>query len=345
MNPHQPYGGRRSLRSSLALGAAAALSLTLVACSGEVSGEAQAEHPVYEAAQGEGGLTWYTSIDPDTAESVVGDFEETFPGVDVEILRLTTGQIAARYAQERSAGTSPAEVVTLGDPAFFDEGKESGWFEADPQLENRSEWPEEYAEEGVHLVSMIPIGITYNTELVETPPTTWEEVLDEKYAGGRIQYGDPKNVPSYMQLFSVLNEQDPEYLAEISELGAVPASSIVNATQTVAAGGADVLLTGTKPTTEIVKQQGAPIEYAPVSPTVGVEFSSAVATDTESPSAALLFEDFLLSERGQIALNVNTISPMGELEGTVPMPEDYRRISDEEIQDVVPEILKKLGIQ
>lgn len=333
------------LRRTIALSAAAALSLSLVACSTESSGEAQGEHPAYEAAQEEDGLTWYTSIDPDTAESVVADFKETFPGVDVEILRLTTGQIAARYAQERSAGTSPAEVVTLGDPAFFEEGKNSGWFEAEPDLKNDNDWPEEYSDEGVHLVSMIPLGITYNSDLVETAPTQWSDVLDKKFQGGRIQYGDPKNVPSYMQLFSVLNEEDPEFLTELAAQNPAVASSIVNATQTVAAGGADIVLTGTKPTTEIVKAQGAPVEFAALSPTVGVEFSSAVATDTDAPSSALLFEDFLLSERGQIALNVNTVSPLGELEGTVAMPEDYRRVSNEEISGVIPEILKKLGIQ
>lgn len=334
-----------SRRAVLAAGLTA-LALTAVGCSAEPAGsEGTVQHPAYEAARGEGALTWYTSIDPDTAQSVARSFEETFPGVRVEVLRLTTGQIVARYAQERAAGTSPAEVVTVGDPDFFEEGKKTGWFEADPALENDDDWPSEFASEGVHLVSMIPIGVTYNTQNVTTPPTQWSDVLDAKYAGGRIQYGDPRNVPSYMQLFSVLRGEDDTFLTKVAGQAPVMASSVVNATQTVAAGGADLLITGTKPPTEIVKAQGAPIEYSPMSPTVGVEFYSGVASGPQNPNAALLFEDFMLSEKGQEVLNVNTVSPLGELPGTVPMPKDYKRIATADAKAQETQILADLGIQ
>lgn len=334
-----------SRRAVLAAGLTA-LALTAVGCSADpTGGEAAVEHPAYEAARAEGGLTWYTSIDPDTAQSVARSFEETFPGIRVEVLRLTTGQVVARYAQERAAGTSPAEVVTVGDPDFFEEGKSAGWFESDPTLENDDDWPAEYASDGVHLISMIPIGVTYNTDAVSTPPTQWSDVLDPQYASGRIQYGDPRNVPAYMQLFSVLREEDSSFLTEVAGKSPVLASSVVNATQTVAAGGADLLITGTKPTTEIVKAEGAPIEFAPMSPTVGVEFYSAVASGPSNPNAAILFEDYMLSERGQEVLNVNTVSPLGELPGTVPMPDDYRRIATADAKAQEPQILADLGVQ
>lgn len=73
-----------------------------------------------------------------------------------------------------------------------------------------------------------------------------------------------------------------------------------------------------------LKESGAPVELVYLSPTTGVEQYTAVSEGSPHPNAALLFADFLMSEKGQIALNEGFgISPLGDLAGTLPKPEGY----------------------
>lgn len=258
---------------------------------------------------------------------------------------MTTGQITARYAEERTAGASPADVVTVGDPDFYDEAAAAGWFQSDLDLPALEEWPTDYYADGVALVSLIPLGVTYNTNMVSTPPESWEDVLDPEYSG-RIQLGDPRNVPAYMQLYYLLiDEYGDDFLADLDANSPTIFPSIVNATQTVASGGSQLSMPGTNPTTEVVKAEGAPLGFVALSPTVGVEFSSAVADGSANPNAGALFTDFILSAEGQEALNVNAVSPLGELPGTQPMPADYQQITSATAAERAADIVKELGIE
>lgn len=338
--------GRRMI-APLALGVAA---LLLASCSAGTTAdpeaaEAAAENPLYESAREEGSLTWYTSLDTGTAEATIETFQEAYPGVTVQLQRLTTGQITARYSEERTAGSSPADVVTVGDPGFFEAAREKDWFETDPELPALEDWPADYYNDGVALLSMIPLGITYNTNQVDSPPKTWEDVLDSEYTG-KIQLGDPRNVPAYLQLYALLlDEYGDGFLADLAAQKPTIFPSIVNATQTVASGGALLATPGTNPTTLVVKAEGAPIDFVALSPTVGVEFYSAIAKKSQHPNAGALFTDFLLTPEGQEAVSVNTVSPLEDIPGTQPMPEGYQRIETATAQKQLAVIVKELGIE
>ncbi|MFC4003639.1 extracellular solute-binding protein [Prauserella oleivorans] len=328
-------------------GCAAALALTtLAACASQNSdAETDTDNPLYEAAKADGSLTWYTSVDTDTAEATAQAFEERYPGVSVQVQRLTTGQVTARYSQERTAGSSPADVVTVGDPEFFVSGREDGWFETKPELPSLDGWPKDSYDQGVALVSIVPLGVTYNTNLVKEPPQQWEDLLDPAYKG-KIQFGDPRNVPAYLQLDYLLSrELGDDFLEKIAAQKPAIFPSIVNATQTVASGGAELSVPGTRPTTELVKAKGAPVEFIALSPTVGVEFSTALATDAPNADAGRLFYDYLLSKAGQEELNVNTVSPLGALPGTDPKPDGYEQIAPDEADAQRSTILGQLGLR
>jgi len=342
-----PARNRRARALALATAAGIAASL-LASCSSGATPEASADaatHPLYQDARAEGSLTWYTSVDTQTAEATADAFEEAYPGIRVNLQRLTTGQITARYAEERTAGASPADVVTVGDPVFYETAAAEGWFETELDLPSLEHWPADYYADGVALVSLIPLGVTYNSNTVTAPPETWEDVLDPAYEG-KLQLGDPRNIPAYMQLYSLLLEEYGEdFLERLEAQSPTIYPSIVNATQTVASGGAALSMPGTNPTTQVVRAEGAPLGFVALSPTVGVEFSSAVATGSEHPAAGALFTDFLLSEYGQETLNVNAVSPLGELPGTEAMPADYQRIPSASLGDRVALIVKELGIE
>lgn len=333
--------------------AIASISLgTLAACgSSSSSTTASTADPaassLHTGAAKEGTLTWYTSVDTDTANAVVSAFKQAYPDVNVELLRLTTGEVTARYAQERSAGSAPADVVTVGDPDFFDTGAQSKWFTSSLDgVPDAADWPKDDVTNGIARVSMIPLGITYNTDMVKTAPTSWQDVLDPAYAGGKLQIGDPRNVPAYMQLDVLLQRQlGTDFLKKVDAQKPQVFPSVVNAMQTVAAGGAAMLFPGTKATTDVLATQGAPVAFAAVSPTVGVEFYSGIASNATHPDAAKLFTDYLLSKDGQTVLNKNSVSPLGTLPGTNALPDGYQTLRSADITSDEPSVLAALGLE
>lgn len=337
-------------RVTAVAGATAVLLLVLgsvSACGSSAAHQATADtnNPLYATAKKEGSLTWYTSEDPTAADKVAKAFGDAYPGITVKVQRLTTGEITARYSKERDAGSSPADVLTIGDPDFLQEGVKKDWFESDPKLPNLKHFPSKYVNNGVALVSMIPLGITYNTNLVKHPPKTWKDALGPAYKG-KIQLGDPRNVPAYMQLDYLLNKEfGSGFLKSMAANNPTIYPSLVNATQTVASGGAALAVPGTYQLTHDLQAKGAPINFAAISPTVGVEFYTASVKGAPHANAGHLFYDYLLSKEGQTVLNQSTSSPLGKLSGTQPLPGDYQQVSNATTAPGKPKILSALGLQ
>src|SRR6202048_3010684 len=89
------------------------------------------EKELYEAAKKEGGeLTWYTSQSDDiTAQALGRSFEQSYPGIKVNVLR-TTAQVAyQRVTQEIKASAIQCDVFSSTDLGHSVELKARGGFE------------------------------------------------------------------------------------------------------------------------------------------------------------------------------------------------------------------------
>ncbi|MFE5703431.1 extracellular solute-binding protein [Rhodococcus koreensis] len=312
---------------------------------GPTASEADSSNPIYQAAQSERELTWYTALDPHVADSVIEAFNTRFPDVQINLLRLTSGQLTARYSQERSAGAVPADVITSGDDVFEEDGQTRGWFETNPEVPQLATWPKEYASNGSAIVSILPLGIAYNTDSVASAPQGWQDLLSDDYAN-QLQFGDPRNVPAYMQLAYLMREEyGDDFLREVRAQQPTVAPSIVNANQTVAAGGARAVLPGVLQMVEDLKDKGAPIDFVQPDNTVGIEFRTMISTQAAHPNAAKLFMDFMLGADGQRALNSAAYSPLGEQFGAGSLPAGYRTVPTSEVKSSEPQILSLLGLQ
>ena len=333
-------------------GAAAALALTLTATgcmsSDDPAESAEGFDAIEDAARDEGQLTWYTSIPEAVAQNVADSFEAEYD-IPVEMVVLTSGLLATRYSSEMDAGESPADVVTLADPLFFDDAVSEGWVDelsgADtPSIE---EWPED----GIHddayvLVNIQPIGVTFDTTKAEAADFEDWTFLTDPSLKGQIYLVDPTNVPAWLANMKLLSETyGPEFLPGLASQEPKIVDSAVPGAQQVAAGSGTLVYPSLLSVSNPLSSEGATVETVFPSPTTGVEQYAAVSSRAPQPNAARLFLNYLLSEEAQTVLNKDTgSSPLGDLEGTVPLPEGYESVDIATAVAAKDEILAQLGL-
>lgn len=304
------------------------------------------QQTVYDQAKTDPTLTWYSSQDPGLNDAVVAAFQKQYPGVKMESLRLATGPLGTRYAQERQAGAVTAGVVTLADPNFVDQGLAAGWFETVDRtsLPGLARLPDRFFDRGVATTGVNVLGVAYNTTEVQNPPRTWQDVLDPQFRG-HILLGDPRNVPSYVALARILDEKvAPDYLASLAAQQPTVVDSMVPGTQQLAAGEAALAVPNVLSVVGPLKDKGAPIDFV-VQPTTGVEFATMISAGGASPNAAKLLYDFLLTDAGQQAFNGSTgASPIGAIGTTAALPAGYVDPAIRQLPAVRADLLKQLGL-
>lgn len=312
-----------------------------------------AEQELVAAAEADGSLTWYSVLPDASVEATVKAFESQFPGVKVNALRLSSGPMATRYSQERSAGANPADVMTISSPDFFREAYEKKWFETSledlPALED---WPEEYYNEGRATTGLLPLLIGYNTDQVpeSEAPDDWEQLLDPQWKG-KMFLGDPRTVPAYLALAELWRQEYGEdFLRKFAQQDYTIVSSIVPGSQELAAGGGALVVPNSHTVLAPLIEQGAPVAASDFpSPTTGVEYVSAIATEGPKPAAARLFMNFLLSEEGQAVFNrgggTSVLGKVGE--DLRELPQDYRPLEPllESANPRSAELLRLLGVE
>ncbi|MEU7811978.1 extracellular solute-binding protein [Pseudonocardia sp. NPDC049154] len=330
-----------------------AATILLAACGGTSAPPAEtvpippALQGVYDQAKSEPVLTWYSSQEPALNDAVVAAFTRQYPGVKVESLRLATGPLGVRYAQERAAGAVTAGLVTLADPNFVDQGLSAGWFERFDKtaLPDLARLPDRFFADGVATTGVNVLGIGYNTSEVQDPPRTWEDALAPEYEG-KILLGDPRNVPSYVALARVLNEKvAPDFLERLVAQQPTVVDSMVPGTQQLAAGEAALAFPDVLSVTKPLADKGAPIDFVVPEPTTGVEFASMISAGSASPNAARLLYDFLFTDAGQQAFNASTgASPIGAVGETAALPAGYVDPAIRELPAVRADLLARLGL-
>jgi iron(III) transport system substrate-binding protein len=333
-----------------ALAAAVALSGTACASS---TGPASKEDSATEAIcnDTEGQVVWYTAAAPGAADQIVADFKAAHPNIALHDQRLTGTEATKRFSAESEAGVYAADVLTHVFPGWADDALSKGWIAPLDKMDMPAvkAYPDEFKAAAELTTSVAPANIMINTDAVSDPPKKWSDLLDPQYKG-KIVMSDPRNIPAWIMLFNVFYE-DPDlgvaFLQGIRDQHPIIVQSAVPGAGQVAAGeGASVVF----PTMDIVTKplvaKGAPVKAVDLSPTSGVETTTMISAHSPHPKAAGCFANWLATEAGQKAWNggQRASSPLGDLEGTIPLPKDYKRGSWEAAQRNRPAILAALGL-
>jgi iron(III) transport system substrate-binding protein len=285
------------------------------------------------AAQEEGSVTIYSSQGLDQLNALGAAFEAEY-GIPVEVVRGTDGDNTPRIETELSTNTSGADLVVTAGQLFMEAHGEAGdWVDptASPQLAGLAEYDaDEYIHEGNFFeVGAAILTFAWNTDDVPEGLTDYPDLLDPALAGGRIAVVDPAVAPVIVDFYLFLEEnfgedfltdlaaQEPRIYPSALPIGEALTSGEVSA----AAYAAPVQLVP-------AAANGAPVDYGVSEAGAwGARYFGAIPKSTDSPNAAALLADFMVTAQGQEIVQGASGSVLADIPGTL-ITNDRVRVTD-----------------
>ena len=291
-----------SLRKSLAPAAALALiGIALTGCSAPADASTAAGDASTVVAD-EATITLYTSEPQEKIDAVVSAFNVNHPEITVEVFRAGTGDLTARIESERVSGDVQADVLLAADAGTFERYKTDDLLLAYSPADVESLDQDVVDPEGFYVgTRIIPTVIAYNTNLVDTPPTSWQDLTDVGYAGQiTMPNPDVSGAAAYnAAVWSDSDELGDTWLQALAANKPIIAESNGPVSQAVASGTSSVGIVVDYLAREL-KAAGSPIDL--IYPSEGVPYVSqpvGIFASTDEQAASEAFVDFLVSEAGQ----------------------------------------------
>ncbi|MBQ4611562.1 MAG: ABC transporter substrate-binding protein [Clostridia bacterium] len=336
---------KKSLRLFALLVTLIMLSGTMLACAAPVEEAEPAveeeaaevvEEVVEEEAKVEGDLMIYTSSSEAFISEVVAKFNEKYPDVHAEYFRSGTEEVISKLMAENMTNSIQADVIMVSDGPTFESLKANDLLVTydSPmvdQLYTDFVDPEHYYY-GTFPGSM---GIIYNTNLVETAPSSWLDLLDPALKGNVIMPNPLYSGTAANMLLEMVRAEGLGW--EFYEGLLANDVMIVNGN-----GGVISSVTAGEMAYGIcfdadaytAKANGSPVDY--VYPSEGSPATAdpiGILKTTDNTVAAQAFVEFMLSEEIQaFGRDVNGRTPINKnvpvLEGRVALDDRTTLISD-----------------
>ncbi len=282
---------------------------------------------VVSAANAEGKVILYATPVPATLAQFKAAFEKAYPSITVEYTRLIGTQLVGKVDQDRAANVDGADVIITPEVTWIADRAKQGVIKP-PAGPATGAWPAKYIASGVSpVLALEPLILAYNTNLVKTPVTGYQDLLRPEF-NGKIAMIEP-NAGVLVAWYDWLEKtQGADFLAKVAAQNPKLYVSALPITQGTVAG--EVVFTGfTVPTVAApLIAQGAPLKMVVPSPSVGTPYAGALLSWAKRPNAAAVFLDFMMSTAGQTvwagkgdvgspigvpgSLDASTISPLDQ---------------------------------
>lgn len=255
---------------------------------------------IFDGAKKEGRVVFYASMEAQSAQRLVAQFEKKYPFIKVDAIRIGSERMATRLVAEAQGRKVQANVVNQSGFDFYGI-LQKGIFEI-YQSPERVALPPEYKDEnGLWTINSATLNVIgYNTKLVaptSVPKSFWDLtdprwkgqlLMDENeskwMAGMMTYYGEAKVI----ELLRKLATQEIQFRVGHTLIQTLAAAGERPIVAVAFANGVDRL-----------KKEGAPIDWVAAEPIIGLTFGLGLVKDAPHPNAARLFIDFLLSREGQ----------------------------------------------
>jgi iron(III) transport system substrate-binding protein len=281
----------RTPRSRLSA-AVAGLALTLTAL------PVVAQDPAAEPTVA-GDVTVYTSVTQDTVDAVLAALAEVHPDLAVEVFRAPTGELDARIATEQRTGGIGADVLWLTDPLSLQRYEADGLL-APLEGEAFAAVPEAYRSDTFAGTRLLNLVLVSGAE-VEDAPASWADLAEAK----GVAMPDPGFAGSAFAALGYLGTAD-EYGMELFEALEANGATVVPSPVDVITGVAEGIYRSGITLDKIARDtadKGAPIVMTWPEPGAIAVFSPvAVLAESDDPTAAQEFAEFLVSPEGQAAI-------------------------------------------
>lgn len=259
-----------------------------------------------DGAAKEGSVTWYVAIGEDDVQPIVAAFNKTYPHVKVNALRLSADEIPSRVMTEQKGGKFNADVVT-GDALQVVQLVHAKALQPyDPPdaapLPAGLSLPKGFGGVAYANTTVIAYNPTIVKKLHLPTPRTWEDLTAPAWKGHFTV--DPGAVNWYDSLITSMGHD--RALALMKAIGAnrpVPVESHSQALDDITAGepaaGATIYGYMASP---LKRSNPSQMDFVNPNPLPVSLNLTDLGAKAPHPAAARLFDDWLVSQKGQQAI-------------------------------------------
>ncbi len=282
--------------------------------------KADAVQALYEGARKEGKVVYFTSNDVEVSRESAKAFAKKFPGVEVEAYKIEPGPAMERIIGESGAGRLSCDV-TDGPVAYtqllFDRGLALSY----PWADVFGIDPGDVLFEGRALYAYnLDCPIAYNTNLVQPGEIkSWEELTAPKWSGKVLL--EARGIVFPLLALAWGEDKAFDYLKRLVANKPLIIKGGTQTLESLAGGQGAVAVGGYGGRVEQFKDEGAPVEWARVSPVPAMIYTHMALKGAPHPNAALLWNawsigkehlDALYARQRNGRLSGSKISPLGQ---------------------------------
>lgn len=297
-------------------GAAAVLAFGLISAAGAQDMPAPDDtEALYEQAKAEGTLVWYSGGALETSKAMAASFEAKYPGIRVEVLRLTGASQYQRFMEETSAGQYIADILWIGDQpsivALVEDEMVAEW-----TIPNADQFDDRYKMANrAYAFNRVDSVIVYNETLVDEEEAAlleadWRNVLDPRFKG-RFAATTAKCGACYVaiNLFTDPDFADTYPADFMEQVGAQDPSiygDFIAMIDRIVAGESDFAYWSFESIAATKRAQGAPVRWVYPKPTPSFPSTwMAISEYAPHPAAARLFLNWMGSEDGARSIQLD----------------------------------------
>ena len=252
------------------------------------------------AAEAEGTVNFYTSVDVEVAEKVKKAFEARYPRIKVMVERNGAQRQFQRLSQEYASRIFNADVVNSADAAHFVVWKRQGWLAPFVPEDVARHYAAEHVDpDGLFATwkaSLCVVG--YNTRFVKASeaPRSYADLLDPKWRGLIVKAHPSYSGTILTETSVVARELGWGFFERLAKQKVMQVQSSTESPKKLAVGERPVMADGTESNMFTLKEAGAPVEIVyPEEGTPLVPSPTAVLAKAPHPNAARLFQAYLFS--------------------------------------------------
>jgi iron(III) transport system substrate-binding protein len=265
---------------------------------------------LYAAAQKEGQLTIYSTLNTQFGQPLVDKFTQRYPGIKINYNRQQAEKLTQIMQQEAAAGKMTWDVVEGPEDAFF--GYVQSQYVQAYVSPSAASFPGELKDAAGMWTSdrVNPQSLVVNTDQVkqEEMPKTWTDMDDSRWKG-RMAI-DGTNVLLYAAMKDQWGAQKAgDYLRGIAANQPRLESSNTTIAQLLGAGEFSAAVGIYTDAAHALQQQGAPIKVIGADPVFVQLQLVGLGAQAPDANAAKLFISWLLGDEGQAGLDAVGVVP------------------------------------
>ena len=269
-----------------------------------------------EAAQKEGKVVWYTSVDLPLAEKVAKSFEAKYPGIAVRVERAGAERVFQRIGQEYGSNIHAVDIVNSSDAAHAIVWKRDGLLLAHVPEDVAKFYPAEHKDpDGTFASFRVWVSIiAYNSSLVkaEDAPKSFADLLDPKWVGKIVKAHPGYSGTIMTATYQMARDLGWEYFEKLAKQRVMQVQSSADPPKKLALGERAVMADGNEYNIFQLRESGQPVE--PVYATEGsplIVGPNAVFKAAPNPNAAKLLNSYMFSpEAQQLIIDIGGLRSM-----------------------------------